>query len=131
MVTLSLLGLLVFNFLILMIYNKKLAEAAEAANQANEAKSNFLSTMSHDIRTPMNAILGLNEMVLRDSHEEAIVAYSESIRTAGKTLLGLINDILDFSKIEAGKMDIINVDYSFASLINDLVNMIQGKAEDK
>ncbi|MBE5831684.1 MAG: response regulator [Butyrivibrio sp.] len=131
MVTLGLMGLLVFNLLILMVYNRKLEEAAEAANQANEAKSNFLSTMSHDIRTPMNAILGLNEMVLRDSHEETIVAYSESIRTAGKTLLGLINDILDFSKIEAGKMDIINVDYSFASLINDLVNMIQGKAEDK
>ena len=131
MVTLGLLGLLIFNYIILMIYNRKLAEAAEAANQANEAKSNFLSTMSHDIRTPMNAILGLNEMVLRDSNEEEIVAYSESIRTAGKTLLGLINDILDFSKIEAGKMDIINVDYSFASLLNDLVNMVQSKAEDK
>jgi signal transduction histidine kinase/ActR/RegA family two-component response regulator/HPt (histidine-containing phosphotransfer) domain-containing protein len=131
MVTLGLLILLAFNYLILMLYNKKLAEAAEAANQANEAKSHFLSTMSHDIRTPMNAILGLNEMVLRDSHEDEIVAYSESIRTAGKTLLGLINDILDFSKIEAGKMDIINVDYSFASMLNDLVNMVQGKAQDK
>ncbi len=65
--------------------------------------------MSHDIRTPMNAILGLNEMVLRDSDDETIISYSESIRTAGNTLLGIINDILDFSKIEAGKMDIINV----------------------
>ncbi|WP_051197176.1 ATP-binding protein [Butyrivibrio sp. XBB1001] len=131
MVTFGLLMLLTFNYLILMLYNKKLAEAAEAANQANEAKSHFLSTMSHDIRTPMNAILGLNEMVLRDSHEDEIVTYSESIRTAGRTLLGLINDILDFSKIEAGKMDIINVDYSFASLLNDLVNMVQVKAQDK
>jgi signal transduction histidine kinase/CheY-like chemotaxis protein/HPt (histidine-containing phosphotransfer) domain-containing protein len=130
-VALGLLILLVFNFLILALYNRKLAEAAEAANQANEAKSHFLSTMSHDIRTPMNAILGLNEMVLRDSRDEEITAYSESIRTAGKTLLGLINDILDFSKIEAGKMDIINVDYSFVSLLNDLVNMVQGKAADK
>jgi signal transduction histidine kinase/CheY-like chemotaxis protein len=131
MVTLGLLLLLGFNYLILAQYNRKLAEAAEAANQANEAKSHFLSTMSHDIRTPMNAILGLNEMVLRDSHEDEIVAYSESIRTAGKTLLGLINDILDFSKIEAGKMDIINVDYSLASMLNDLVNMVQGRADDK
>ena len=131
MVTLGLLSLLIFNYLILMLYNKKLAEAAEAANLANEAKSNFLSTMSHDIRTPMNAILGLNEMVLRDSHEEEIVAYSESIRTAGKTLMGIINDILDFSKIEAGKMDIIDVDYSFVSMLNDLVNMVRGKAQDK
>ncbi|WP_049945740.1 ATP-binding protein [Butyrivibrio sp. LC3010] len=131
MVTLGLMGLLVFNYLVLMFYNKKLVEAAEEANQANEAKSHFLSTMSHDIRTPMNAILGLNEMVLRNSREEEIVAYSESIRTAGKTLLGIINDILDFSKIEAGKMDIICVDYNFVSMLNDLVNMVQGKAADK
>ncbi|MBR3306477.1 MAG: response regulator [Lachnospiraceae bacterium] len=123
--------LLVYNFVILMIYNRKLSEAADQANQANEAKSLFLSTMSHDIRTPMNAILGLNEMVLRESRDENIIGYSESIRTAGNTLLGLINDILDFSKIEAGRMDIINVDYSFASALNDLVNMIQKKAEDK
>lgn len=115
----------------MMIYNRELSEAAKQANQANEAKSNFLSTMSHDIRTPMNAILGLNEMVLRDSQDENIKMYSESIRTAGNTLLGIINDILDFSKIEAGKMEIINVDYSFASLLNDLVNMVQKKAEDK
>ncbi len=131
MVTVGLLILLVFNFAVLMVYNKKLSEAAEAANQANEAKSYFLSTMSHDIRTPMNAILGLNEMVLRDSQDDSIRMYSESIRSAGSTLLGIINDILDFSKIEAGKMELINVDYSFASLLNDLVNMVQKKAEDK
>ena len=123
--------LLIFNSSVMMTYNRKLSEAAEQANQANEAKSNFLSTMSHDIRTPMNAILGLNEMVLRDSKDENIRIYSESIRTAGNTLLGIINDILDFSKIEAGKMEIINVDYSFVSLLNDLVNMVQKKAEDK
>ncbi len=123
--------LLIFNSIVMMIYNRKLSEAAMQANQANEAKSYFLSTMSHDIRTPMNAILGLNEMVLRESGDDNIRRYSESIRTAGSTLLGIINDILDFSKIEAGKMEIINVDYSFASLLNDLVNMVQKKAEDK
>jgi CheY-like chemotaxis protein/HPt (histidine-containing phosphotransfer) domain-containing protein/two-component sensor histidine kinase len=79
----------------------------------------------------MNAILGLNEMVLRDSADENVRMYSESIKTAGNTLLGIINDILDFSKIEAGKMELINVDYSSASLLNDLVNMVQKKAEDK
>ncbi|MBP8969010.1 MAG: response regulator [Lachnospiraceae bacterium] len=130
-VSVGLIVLLVFNFVILMIYNRKLSEAASQANQANDAKSYFLSTMSHDIRTPMNAILGLNEMVLRDSRDDNIIGYSESIRTAGNTLLGLINDILDFSKIEAGRMDIINVDYSFVSLLNDLVNMVQKKAEVK
>ena len=129
--TLGFLLLLVFNSTVMMNYNRKLSEAAKQANQANEAKSSFLSTMSHDIRTPMNAILGLNEMVIRDSADENIRMYAESIKTAGGTLLGIINDILDFSKIEAGKMEIINVDYSVASLLNDLVNMVQNKAEDK
>ena len=123
--------LLIFNSIVMMTYNRKLSEAAKQANQANQAKSNFLSTMSHDIRTPMNAILGLNEMILRNSQDKDIRMYSESIRTAGSTLLGIINDILDFSKIEAGKMEIINVDYGFGSLLNDLVNMVQKKAEDK
>ena len=123
--------LLCFNLWILRGYNRKLAVAAEAANQANEAKSLFLSTMSHDIRTPMNAIIGMNEMILRDSREDDTRMYAENIRTAGNTLLGIINDILDFSKIEAGKMEIIDVDYNIASLLNDLVNMVQRKAEEK
>ena len=123
--------LLIFNSIVMTAYNHELSEAAKQANQANEAKSSFLSTMSHDIRTPMNAILGLNEVVLRDTKDDNIRMYSESIRTAGSTLLGIINDILDFSKIEAGKMEIINVDYSVASLLNDLVNMVQQKAEEK
>jgi signal transduction histidine kinase/CheY-like chemotaxis protein len=130
-VTFGLMILLHFNLIILQNYNRKLTVAAEAANQANEAKSYFLSTMSHDIRTPMNAIIGMNEMILRDSHDDEILMYSENIRAAGNTLLGIINDILDFSKIEAGKMEIINVDYNCASLLNDIVNMVQRKADEK
>ena len=130
-VSVGLIVLLIYNFIVLMAFNRKLSDTAEQANQANEAKSYFLSTMSHDIRTPMNAIMGLNEMVLRDSQDKNVIEYSENIKTAGNTLLGIINDILDFSKIEAGKMDIVNVDYSFISMLNDLVNMVQNKAEDK
>ncbi len=130
-VSLGLMALLHFNLILLLSFNRRLSVAAKEANQANEAKSYFLSTMSHDIRTPMNAIIGMNEMILRDSRDEKILIYSESIRTAGNTLLGIINDILDFSKIEAGKMEIINVDYSFVSLLNDLVNMVQRKADEK
>ncbi len=130
-VSFGLIVLLIYNFIVLMTFNRKLSETAEQANQANEAKSHFLSTMSHDIRTPMNAILGLNEMISRESDDEKVIGYSENIRTAGNTLLGIINDILDFSKIEAGRMNIINVDYSFVSVLNDLVNMVQKKTEDK
>ncbi len=130
-VSLGLMALLHFNLLLLLNFNRRLLAAAEAANQANQAKSYFLSTMSHDIRTPMNAIIGMNEMILRNSRDDEILVYSESIRAAGNTLLGIINDILDFSKIEAGKMEIIEVDYNFVSLLNDLVNMVQRKADEK
>lgn len=108
-----------------------LKEMTERANAANEAKSAFLSNMSHEIRTPINAVLGMDEMILRESTEENVLEYAENIRTAGSSLLGLVNDILDFSKIEAGKMDILSAEYETASVLNDLVNLIQKRAEDK
>ena len=109
----------------------QLNEKTEAAVAANQAKSAFLSNMSHEIRTPINAILGMNEMILRESEDNDILEYSENVRTAGNTLLGIVNDILDFSKIEAGKMEIISVDYDLSSVLNDLVNMIQTRADNK
>ncbi|MCR5685984.1 MAG: response regulator [Lachnospiraceae bacterium] len=109
----------------------RLIDTSERAIAASEAKSSFLSNMSHEIRTPINAVLGMNEMILRECDDRNILGYSESIKAAGSTLLGLVNDILDFSKIEAGKMEIIPVDYDLSSVINDLVNMIRTKADDK
>ena len=110
---------------------ERLLNNAEQAFAASQAKSAFLSNMSHEIRTPINAVLGLNEMILRESDDAKILSYAENVRTAGTTLLGLVNDILDFSKIEAGKMEIIPVDYDISSLLNDLVNMIRIKADNK
>lgn len=108
-----------------------LINLSERAFAASEAKSSFLSNMSHEIRTPINAILGMNEIILRECNDAEIISYAENIKTAGSTLLGIINDILDFSKIEAGKIEIIPVDYDLSSLINDLVNVIHFKADDK
>ncbi len=111
--------------------NKQLRLEKSLALKASQTKSDFLSNMSHEIRTPINAILGMDEMILRESDDKTILEYAENLRHAGNTLLGLVNDILDFSKIEAGKMEIINVEYSLGSLLNDLVNMIKSRAEKK
>ena len=104
---------------------------SERATAASEAKSEFLSNMSHEIRTPINAILGMNEMVLRTSEDKEVLEYSDNIKSAGRTLLGIINDILDFSKIEAGKMEIIPAEYELASVLNDLVMMVDIRAKGK
>ena len=115
----------------LKISNYNFKKAAQDAESANKAKSQFLSNMSHEIRTPINAILGMNEMILRECKDKTILEYAENIHNASNSLLGLVNDILDFSKIEAGKMEIIPVEYALSSLLNDLVNMIQKRAQDK
>ena len=98
---------------------------------ANEAKSRFLSNISHEIRTPINAVLGFDEMILRESNDSTVIQYAKDIQSSGKTLLALINDVLDFSKIEAGKLEIIPVEYELRSLINDVVNMARVRAIDK
>ncbi len=101
------------------------------AKAASKAKSEFLSNMSHEIRTPINAVLGLNEMILRESKDSEITRYAKDVENAGKGLLSIVNDILDFSKIEAGKLEIIPTNYDLSSAVNDLVNMISKRAEDK
>ena len=119
------------NLTIKSIREKQLIDLSEKAVAASEAKSAFLSNMSHEIRTPINAILGLNEMILRESAEPDTLGYAAGINTAGHTLLGIINDILDFSKIEAGKLEIIPVDYSLSSMLNDLATMAHTRADAK
>ncbi|MBR1859156.1 MAG: response regulator, partial [Selenomonadaceae bacterium] len=110
---------------------ESLAREKVLADSANKAKSDFLSNMSHEIRTPINAIMGMDEMILRETKESSTLEYAENLQGAARNLLGLVNDILDFSKIEAGKMEIIPVEYHISSLLNDLVNMIQARANKK
>ena len=94
------------------------------AENASKAKGNFLANMSHEIRTPMNAIIGMAELILREELPPEAQDHAETIKNSGKHLLAIINDILDFSKIESGKMDIMDVEYSFHTMINDLLSVI-------
>lgn len=105
--------------------------AKHEALAANEAKGKFLARMSHEIRTPISVVLGMDEMILRESKEPNVREYAMDIRTAGQSLLSLINDILDFSKIDSGKMEIVPVVYEISSMIHDLVNMTLQRAKSK
>ncbi|MDR0495277.1 MAG: response regulator, partial [Treponema sp.] len=102
----------------------ELIAAKELAEQSNRFKSQFLSRMSHEVRTPMNAILGITEIQLQ---KEVIPADIQEalgkINNSGDLLLGIINDILDLSKIEAGKLELMPAVYSVSSLINDTVHL--------
>lgn len=110
---------------------ERIKEEKKKAEEANSAKSVFLASISHEIRTPINAVIGMNEMVLRESKESEIREYAGNIKSAAQTLLGIINDILDLTKIESGKMSIYPVEYGLGSLLNDVYHMIIDRAEAK
>jgi signal transduction histidine kinase len=101
------------------------------SDEENKSKTSFLARMSHEIRTPMNSILGISEILLRKNISGEISEYISIIRQSGNTLLSIINDILDFSKIESGHTQIEAKEYSFASLINDVINVIRMRMVDK
>ena len=111
--------------------SRALSDALARAEDASKAKTLFLSNMSHEIRTPITGILGMNEMIRRESDSEDVLSYSENINKAGVSLLGIINDILDFSKIESGKMELIEADYDLAAMIRDVANLMRLRAEEK
>jgi len=100
------------------------------ASKASEAKAKFLAKMSHEIRTPMNAIAGMAELALREDKPDIARKHIITIKRAGAHLLSIINDILDFSKIENKKLEIIPSDYSFSSMINDVLNIIKIRVAD-
>ena len=103
---------------------RKLAMEKELSEQANNAKTKFLATMSHEIRSPMNAIIGITQLQLQKNNLPREYASDlNKIYEAGTHLLRIINDILDMSKIESGKFEINNIEYDVPSLINDVVQL--------
>lgn len=131
-ITAGLLLLLAFNLAIMMSFNRQLRAAAEAADRANQAKTDFLSTMSHDIRTPMNAIIGLTTIAGKNVEDAAAVRENlRKINLASNHLLTLINDILDISKVESGKLTLSPVTFSIVECAENLVNISQPMVKEK
>ena len=115
-----------------MAQQQALSDALGAAEQANKAKTAFLSNMSHDIRTPMNAIIGLNNIAMNDpSASDKVREYLEKIGASAHHLLGIINDILDMSRIESGRMAIRKEEFSFSKNLEQVNNMISSQCRDK
>ncbi len=111
---------------------KILAEALEEAKQANRAKTRFLNSMSHDIRTPMNAIIGFISLASGHMEDKTLVEnYLEKIMTARRHLLNLINDVLDMSRIESGKVSIVETEVSLSEIANDLKTIVQSDIKTK
>ena len=119
--------------------NKKLkkakditTEALQTAENANKAKTDFLSNMSHDIRTPMNAIIGMTSLIRHDAGNKAkVIEYADKIDISSQHLLGIINDVLDMSKIEAGKTVFKYTDFSMPDLIEELNTIFQPQIAER
>ena len=111
------------------VHNRQLAEALHAAQVASSSKTTFLSNMSHDIRTPMNAVLGFTTLLAKDADDPAKVReYTKKIMASGQHLLSLINDILDVSKIESGKVVLNLSEFTLGDLVSSVDAIIQPMA---
>ena len=122
----------VFDLVVLRIFNRQLKATAREAELANRAKTDFLSTMSHDIRTPMNAIIGLTLIAEKNIGDQKLVAENLlKINLASNHLLTLINDILDISKVESGKLNFSPQTFSLVETVENLMNLSQPLIKEK
>ena len=117
---------------------EEIRQAKDEAERANTAKSRFLANISHEIRTPINTIMGMNEMALREDatgvpkgYFMSMMNYSLDIRNASESLLSIINDILDISKVESGKMHLVEQEYDTQDMLRSIVSMIRMRSTEK
>jgi len=110
---------------------EELQRAKASAESANRAKSDFLTTMSHEMRTPMNAILGMADLLSESALHEEQRGYVEIFQKAGANLLALINDILDLAKVESGRFELESIDFDLRALLEKMMEMMASRAQDR
>ena len=103
--------------------NREMQEVIEELKVAERSKTDFMANISHEIRTPVNTVCGMSEMILREDIAEDVRENTFNIQAAGRNLLSLISDVLDFSELEYGKMELVEEPYNLTSTINDVINM--------
>ncbi|MCC5978837.1 MAG: response regulator [Salinarimonas sp.] len=114
-----------------VVTERALAEERSRAQAANEAKSRFLATVSHEFRTPLNGIIGMTDLLLETDLDPEQTNYLRAVKTSGGALLSLIDEILDFSKIEAGKLDIASKPFDIRAVIEGVVELLAPRAQGK
>lgn len=108
-----------------------LSKAKESAEEASRLKSSFVANISHELKTPLNGVLGMTQLLLAMELPETAREYLSVVAEAGQSLLGVINDVLDFSKIEAGKLELILEPHSLKALLDGTANVVAPQAEGK
>ena len=122
-------------FLITMDYFRALKDIRNteremyAAVQAHDASTAFMTRMSHEMRTPINAILGMNKMILRESKEDNVLEYARDVNSAGNYLLSIVNEVLDLAKVNAGKIEIVPEDYDLMDMIRECYSLARPRAK--
>ena len=111
--------------------NREMQEVIEDLKSAERSKTDFMANISHEIRTPVNTVCGMSEMILREDIADDIRENTFNIQAAGRNLLSLVSDVLDFSELEYGKLELVEEPYNLTSTINDVINMAIAQKSSK